>query len=249
MGTLFELPPIRTTQPASTQTQHTGTGWETIIPDGKLVYFPAFIPAPKADEWLAMLMETEDNEANLTRAMQEAPNQIAWRNVEWQQTPIRIMGREIMQPRLTAWYGNPEATYTYSGKTHIPLPWTPFLQEIKQKVEAATCLPFNSVLMNAYRNGTDSMGWHADNEPELGPRPQIASLNLGQARRFILRKNSDHDFKVEYRLGHGDLLVMAGDLQKHWQHAVPKEKGANGLRVNFTFRQIQPKTNHNPPSI
>lgn len=242
MGTLFDLPPFQTTQPETTQTDQVQGGWEVRVPHGKLHYFPRFIPTATADAWLSHLMEPADEWEEFATAILHTPNDIAWKNVEWQQTPIRIMGREIMQPRLTAWYGDSEATYTYSGKTHVPIPWTAKLKEIKETVEAATGAAFNSALLNAYRNGQDSMGWHADNEPELARNPIIASLNLGQPRRFQLRRNTDHGFKLEFSLGHGDLLIMGDELQHHWQHGVPKEKSVQGLRVNFTFRKIWPQS-------
>lgn len=240
MSTLFPVPPIRTTHPEQTHSQWKGQAWRSDVPGGTLLYQPQFLPTPQADALLREMLATQRPIPDLVAQLQTHPNQIDWKHIAWQQTPIRIFGKEVMQPRLTAWYGDPGASYTYSGTAHSPIPWAGLLLPIKKAVESAAQTTFNSVLLNAYRNGQDSMGWHADDEPELGPNPIIASLNLGQTRRFILRHRQNHAFKLEYALGHGDLLIMAGALQHHWQHAVPKEKHADQLRINFTFRRIYP---------
>ena len=135
--------------------------------------------------------------------------------------------------------GNSEATYTYSGTQLTTHPWNPTLLDLKKQIEPLSKTAFNSVLLNWYRDGLDSMGWHADNEKELGRNPVIASLNLGASRRFLLRKNEDHTQKMEFLLGHGDLLIMRGETQHFWQHHVPKQKKVLKNRINLTFRTIQ----------
>ena len=154
----------------------------------------------------------------------------------WQQTPIRIYGREVMQPRLTAWYG--DAAYRYSGVTHEPMPWHPLLSDIKAMVEQYSASTFNSVLCNYYRSGQDSMGWHSDNEPELGSEPVIASLSFGVARRFVLQHKKDKSLQWQCSLGEGDLLLMRGATQRFYRHCVPKTAKTTDLRINLTFRRI-----------
>ncbi|RFP66887.1 alpha-ketoglutarate-dependent dioxygenase AlkB [Hymenobacter lapidiphilus] len=159
--------------------------------------------------------------------------------VLWQQQPIRLFGKEVMQPRMTAWYGDPEATYRYSGLRLDPLPWLPALQQLRARVEAATGARFNSVLLNLYRSGHDSMGYHADNEPELGPAPVIASLTLGATRTFRLRPRPGvpaHGLSLP--LTAGSLLLMRGPTQQNWLHALPKTARPVGPRLNLTFRLV-----------
>jgi alkylated DNA repair dioxygenase AlkB len=153
-----------------------------------------------------------------------------------------MFGKEVPQPRLTAWYGDPAAQYTYSGLTWEPRPWTPTLLDLRRRLEAATDARFNSVLLNYYRDGRDSMGWHADNEPELGAAPAIASLSLGASRRFRLRPYrgglTHPSFSLD--LPTGSLLLMRGPTQQHWQHELPKTARPVGPRLNLTFRWIVP---------
>ena len=155
----------------------------------------------------------------------------------WRAEQIRIAGRLIPVPRRTAWYGDPGATYVYSGIRNEPLPWTPLLSELRDAVIAAAGAPLNSVLINHYRDGRDSMGWHADDEPELGRDPVIASLSLGAPRRFVLRHATTKGRSMAFMLGDGALLVMACATQHHYRHAVPKTAEA-GERINLTFRQV-----------
>ena len=192
------------------------------LSQAELLFEPAFLPAAKAQVLLAQLTAA----------------------VAWEQRSIRIFGQEIPQPRLTAWYGDAEARYTYSGLAWEPRPWLPALQALRQRLEAATGARFNSVLLNLYRNGRDSMGWHADDEPELGSAPAIASLSLGATRRFRLRP-----YRAQPRAGlgpapfgldlpSGSLLLMRGPTQQHWQHALPKTARPVGPRLNLTFRWV-----------
>lgn len=156
----------------------------------------------------------------------------------WRHEMLRLWGKEIAQPRLTAWYGDAGKEYRFSGLSLQPNPWTPLLLKMKQDILAATGDDFNSVLLNLYRNEQDSVAWHSDDEPELGTQPVIVSLSLGATRTFKLRhKTKGH--KVSVDLPAGSLLRMAGGTQRYWTHAVLKEKVPMQARINLTFRQIR----------
>lgn len=142
-----------------------------------------------------------------------------------------------MQPRLSAWYADPGVCYRYSGIRLEDRPWHPRLAELRERLEAELGVSFNSVLCNAYRDGQDAMGWHADDEPELGTRPVIASLSLGHARTLRLRPRTGGPSTGHF-LESGSLLLMEGRSQADWQHAVPRTRRASGLRINLTFRRI-----------
>ena len=157
----------------------------------------------------------------------------------WQQDVIKLYGREILIPRLQAWYGDKHCQYSYSGIQLSPHPWTPLLQDLKEQVESACKAKFNSVLLNLYRDGQDSNGWHSDDEPELGEQPVIASLSLGATRRFRLRHRQQKATPpISLDLEGGSLLVMAGETQKYWQHCITKTRKPVGPRINLTFRKI-----------
>ncbi len=161
----------------------------------------------------------------------------------WQAESVIVWGKTYRQPRLTAWYGDEDARYEYSGLELDPLPWTPRLLAIRASVERAAGSRFNSVLLNYYRNERDSMGMHSDDEPELGEEPVIASLSLGGARTLVFRHRSDRtrkSFRVE--LGDGSLLLMRGATQRNWKHGIAKERRPCGARVNLTFRRIVQRT-------
>ncbi len=149
-----------------------------------------------------------------------------------------IFGRPRLVPRLVAWHGDPGATYTYSGTPHEPLPWTPALEQVRRRVQELSGLQFNAVLLNLYRDGRDGMGWHADDEPELGPDPAIASVSLGAVRRFCLRHRRRKGLRTDLSLPHGSLLLMTGATQGHWVHALPKTAVPVGERINLTFRRV-----------
>lgn len=154
------------------------------------------------------------------------------------QTP---WGQEVSRgkpfPRLTAWYADPGLTYHYSGVSHHATPWTDDLLAVKARVEAAAGVTWNSLLLNLYRDGRDSIGFHTDAEPELGVNPVIGSVSLGAARRFVLKHVATGE-TMELDLGHGSLLVMGGTSQHHWKHGVPKTARPVGGRINLTFRRI-----------
>lgn len=163
------------------------------------------------------------------------------REVSFAQRPIIVFGREVMQPRLTAWVGDPEAVYRYSNVVHEPLPFGPTLARLRAEISAFTGVPFNSVLCNLYRDGDDAMGMHSDSEPELGPEPVIASLSLGAERKFVLRARTPKDAPAHaLTLSAGSLLVMRGSTQREFKHGVPRVRGALGPRINLTFRRIFP---------
>lgn len=156
----------------------------------------------------------------------------------WRQDPIKIFGKLILQPRLTAWMGDEGARYRYSGLNLQPTPWSAELQEIKSRVESSTGFKFNSALLNMYRDGRDSMGWHRDNEPELGPDPVIASVSLGATRIFKLRHYQDKALKLDVPLENGSVLIMQGPTQHFWEHSIPKTARPVGPRINITFRLV-----------
>ncbi len=158
--------------------------------------------------------------------------------LHWRQPRVRLFGREVDSPRLAAWYGDAGAVYTYSGLRNEPLPWTATLDAIRNSVERATGATFNSVLANLYRDGGDSMGWHSDDEPELLPEAPIASVSLGCPRRFRLQHKRHRHLRLEIPLAPGSLLVMRAPMQQSWRHAVPRERGVEGERVNLTFRRV-----------
>jgi alkylated DNA repair dioxygenase AlkB len=162
-----------------------------------------------------------------------------YRTLAWQEESVLIFGKACKVPRLMCWYGDPGAIYRYSGVEHRPLPWTDELSAIKARIERFGGDGFNSVLANLYRDGRDSMGYHADNEKELGINPTIASLSLGDSRLFRLRHKKRRE-NLDIVLEHGDLLIMAGALQHHWVHALPKTRQAKNPRINLTFRRILP---------
>ncbi|TAA28747.1 alpha-ketoglutarate-dependent dioxygenase AlkB family protein [Pseudoxanthomonas winnipegensis] len=158
----------------------------------------------------------------------------------WSIHRIRLFGRWVDSPRLSCWIGDPQAVYRYSGQTFAPHPWTQALAALRDRLREELGVPFNSVLANLYRDGRDAMGWHSDDEPELGTEPVIASLSLGAARRFVLRRRDDHAVKQTLVLEPGSLLVMRGACQRDWQHALPRTARPVGPRLNLTFRHLQP---------
>jgi alkylated DNA repair dioxygenase AlkB len=161
--------------------------------------------------------------------------------VMWHQDHLKMFGKLIPVPRLEAWVADEGLDYTYSGIHHDPDPWIDELVELRDLSSSHTGTRFNSVLCNLYRDGSDGVDWHADDEPEFGQMPVIASLSLGATRRFDLRRVDDHSIKVELELHHGDLVIMSGTTQTLWRHRVPKTKKPVGERINLTFRTVTPK--------
>jgi alkylated DNA repair dioxygenase AlkB len=187
------------------------------MPDGDVVLCEAFF-------------SKEESEMFFERLQDEA---------KWKQERIKLYGKPIDIPRLTAWYGEPGKVYTYSGVRMEPEPWTPSLLAMKDKIEPVSGVLFNSALLNLYRRGQDSVSWHSDDEPELGPAPVIGSVSLGATRTFQFRHKVEKGLRLTVELTHGSYLLMKGATQECWQHQVPKTKREVGRRINLTFRVIQ----------
>lgn len=187
------------------------------LAEAEIIYFPHFFDKEQADAIFNDLLQ----------------------NIHWQQDNITVYGKTQPQPRLTALYGNEGKPYTYSNITMQPHPWNGLLQKIKYYVELKTETQFTTVLLNQYRDGKDSNGWHADNEKELGQNPVIASLSFGAERMFQLKHNTNPEWKKNLLLEHGSLLLMKGNTQHHWKHQIPKTTKIVGPRINLTFREIK----------
>lgn len=188
-----------------------------VLPDAELRYVARWAEPQLADAWLAELIA----------------------QTPWEQPQITFYGRAVAVPRLVAWYGDPHARYRYSGLAHDPLPWTPLLAGIRERLAEELGRPVNGVLLNYYRDGQDAMGWHSDDERELGRDPLVASLSLGATRRFDLRRKGGSRIEHSIVLEHGSLLVMSGATQHHWQHQIARTRKVTAPRINLTFRMIQ----------
>ncbi|WP_369940378.1 alpha-ketoglutarate-dependent dioxygenase AlkB family protein [Xanthomonas medicagonis] len=158
--------------------------------------------------------------------------------VEWEVHRIRLFGRLVDSPRLSCWIGDAQASYRYSGTRFAPHPWPQALLPLRARLAAETGVAFNSVLANRYRDGRDAMGWHSDDEKELGPRPLIASLSLGATRRFALRHRQEPALRQALELTSGGLLLMGGETQRLYRHALPRTARPVGERINLTFRRV-----------
>lgn len=197
--------------------------WQTIeLQDAEIQYLPSFYNAP-------------DSAALFDRLLAET---------EWRQEKIMLFGKTHDVPRLSCWMADQGLDYSYSNMTMQATPWTALMRRVNDRLSLVTGRDFNSVLINCYRDGRDSNGWHSDDEPELGEQPLIASVSLGSARDFLLRRRHDHTSKFRISLQPGSLLLMGGHTQKYWQHSIPKRAHADA-RINLTFRNIirQQKTN------
>jgi len=186
------------------------------IPNGEYIYLPDFLEKTESNRYFKVLKN----------------------NILWRQESINMYGKQILFPRLTAWYGDNDKMYSFSGITLNPNSWTKELLEIKNKIEPIAKTHFNSVLLNLYRNGNDSIYWHTDAEKELEQNPIIASLSFGTTRKFQLRHLQTKE-KIELKLTHGSLLIMQGELQHFWQHQIPKTSQNITERINLTFRTIK----------
>ena len=198
-------------------------GWQSLdLPEAEVALSP---------HWLAI----HEADALMDRLLADIP---------WESHRLRLFGREVAAPRLSCWIGDPGAAYAYSGTRFEPQPWPASLAVWRPRIEQACGGRFDSVLANLYRDGNDSMGWHSDDEPELGARPLIASLSLGAERRFRFRRRRARgepacaDDTLELRLPHGSLLRMAGDTQRTYRHDLPKMRAVAAPRINLTFRRI-----------
>ncbi|WP_165750144.1 alpha-ketoglutarate-dependent dioxygenase AlkB family protein [Cellulophaga sp. Z1A5H] len=186
------------------------------LPDSDLIYYPNFFDALSATEYFKILKE-------------ETP---------WQQDDITVFGKKYAQPRLTALYATNDLPYSYSNITMHPHPFTKELLQIKEEVEKVAQTNFTTCLLNLYRDGKDSNGWHADNEKELGKNPIIASITLGEERYFHLKHRTNKNLKHKLLLEHGSLLLMKGATQQHWLHQIPKTAKPIQERINLTFRVV-----------
>lgn len=186
------------------------------IRNGEYIYFPNFFSSTESDTYFQKLKT----------------------DILWKQESMHMYGKEVLFPRLTAWYGDNDKPYSFSGITLEPHSWTRELLEIKNKIEPISKTKFNSVLLNKYRDGNDSISWHTDAEKELGTNPIIGSVNFGATRKFQLRHIETKE-KIEIELAHGSLLIMQGKLQHFWQHQVPKTTKKINERINLTFRVIK----------
>ena len=175
------------------------------------------------------IFSSQESDTIIRNLIQETP---------WQQKLVKMYNKEVLTPRLTAWYAN-EDTYDYTSlRRSSPNLWTPQLLAIKHRIETFTKAAFNSVLLNYYRDGNDSVAWHSDNEKALGTHPVIASVSFGQIRTFDIRSKNNHAEKYSIRLESGSLLLMKGDLQQHWEHRVAKSIKSMKSRLNLTFRVV-----------
>jgi alkylated DNA repair dioxygenase AlkB len=164
--------------------------------------------------------------------------QILRDEINWRQEKMKLYGKNIDLPRKTAWYGDQDKSYTFSGIHLNPEPWTLTLLQVRERIEEIAGVQFNSVLLNLYRHGNDGISWHTDAEPELGENPVIGSVSFGGTRRFMFRHRQDQDLKAEVELTHGSFLLMAGETQHFWQHQIPKTSRKVEPRINLTFRVI-----------
>lgn len=209
------------------------------VPDGKLYYAPHYFDTAFCDETLQTLLACDDIDHMTHDWHQERDiDQLPFQSIQWQHDSVSMFGKTHNLPRLSAWYGDNNKPYTYSGITLQPKAWNAILLSLRDALIPVCKKTFNSVLLNWYRSGEDHISWHTDAEPELGKNPIIASVNFGASRRFLLRRKEEHSIKLEIPLHHGSVLVMAGALQHHWQHSVPKQKKIKKNRVNLTFRTI-----------
>lgn len=192
------------------------SGQSAGLPADLLVYHAGFFNAAESQAFLDTFINT----------------------VPWMQEDIQMYGKLMKTPRLTAWYGDRDKEYIYSGTKHYPIPWTEELLKIKDRIEPIAGMKFNSVLLNYYRDANDSVAWHSDDEHELGVNPIIASVSFGQVRRFDIRHKKDRDSRHSIYLENGSLLIMKGDLQDNWVHQIPKSTKPLRARVNLTFRVI-----------
>lgn len=196
--------------------KHSNLKLKPDLPDAKLVYYPKFLNTSEADFYFTTFLK----------------------ELKWEQHNIKIFGKTIPQPRLTALYAENNISYSYSNLTLHPHLFTPQLKELQQKLISVTECSFTHSLANLYRDGNDSMGWHSDDEKELGENPVIASLSLGDVRKFQLKHKFRKELKCDLDLEHGSLLIMEGATQHFWKHQLPKTKKDKSPRINLTFRRI-----------
>lgn len=215
-------------------------GFHIYLPQGELFYAEHFFNRTISDRCVDYFTENTSGlgaETNWHTCEQQALDAVKFTHIKWQHDKLNMYGKTHYLPRFSAWYGDNDKPYTYSGLTLQPKPWNKGLLYIKERIEQVNPTVFNSVLMNWYRDGEDHISWHTDEEPELGKNPVIASANFGETRDFVIKHN-DTAQKLSIPLKHGSLLIMQGALQHHWKHCVPKRKKVKASRFNLTFRVI-----------
>lgn len=200
----------------SSLTETSGACRRLDLPDADVLHYAALFSSSEAEEFFTQLRY----------------------GIAWRQEAITVYGRVHAVPRLTAWYGDHGKTYTYSGLTSQPLPWVPVLLEIKERIESVSGAPFNCVLLNLYRDGSDSVSWHADDEQELGINPVIGSVSFGESRVFQMKHRKKPACRQNVVLESGSFLLMRGPTQHHWLHQVPKSVRPLRERINLTFRVV-----------
>jgi alkylated DNA repair dioxygenase AlkB len=214
-----------------------------IVPNGELIYSEHFFDTKISNRSVEYFLENKNNlnwkNTNWRSFDKEKLDKVEFTNILWHHDQINMFGKQIFLPRYSAWHGDGDKPYTYSGLTLTPKPWNKGLLYIKNTIDSIAGVKFNSVLMNWYRDGDDYINWHTDAEKELGKNPVIGSVNFGATRRFLIRRIDDNKEKVEIPLKNGTLLIMKGELQHFWKHSVPKEKKVKEDRFNLTFRVIQ----------
>lgn len=187
-----------------------------LSPNSWISYFPHWLATAQADELMMKLLKS----------------------LQWEEGQIRMFGKWLNIPRQHAWYGDAKASYGWSGQRAEPLPWAPELEQLRQAIQQETSAPFNGVLANLYRDGQDCMHWHSDDEAELGEQPLVAAISIGAERRFSLRHKSRTYATHRLQLAHGSLLLMGGDCQHDWQHALPRSARVDTPRISLTYRHI-----------
>ncbi|WP_299363118.1 alpha-ketoglutarate-dependent dioxygenase AlkB [Winogradskyella sp.] len=187
-----------------------------ILPNAELLYLPNFFSKQQSDNYFETIN-----------------TQTLWRNND-----ITVFGKTYKEPRLTALFGDTNKPYGYSNLVLYPNPFTPSLKIIKERVEKIADIEFNTLLINLYRDGSDSNGWHADNEKELGNNPVIASVSFGEIRPFHFKHRTLKDQRYKLNLEHGSLLLMKGEMQHYWLHQIAKTKKEIKPRINLTFRKL-----------
>lgn len=214
-----------------------GKGVVIQVPYGRLYYAPHYFGKERSDELFDYFLACNhiDHTQHDWRGEQSI-DKLSFKHIKWRQDSIKMYGKTHLLPRLSAWYG--DRPYTYSGITLHPNAWTAELSWLNDELSKVCKRRFDSVLLNWYRDGADHISWHSDDEKELGTNPLIASVSFGASRRFLLRLARQHDVKLEIPLHHGSVLVMAGQLQHHWQHSVPKQTKIKQSRINLTFRNL-----------
>ena len=216
-------------------------GFDLHLDGGELSFSEHFFSQTVCQRFIALLQENDWKnwrEVDWSAVASDAIEEINFKNINWKQDYIRFFGKTVPLPRLTAWYGDAGASYKYSGIQSDPNPWNEGLLYIRDKIQDRTGARFNSVLLNWYRDGSDSLSWHADDEKELGPQPTIASASFGSTREFVFKPKNAANRRLKLRLASGSLVIMSGKTQENWVHSVPKRKSARGSRFNLTFRQI-----------